>query len=232
MSLAMTRVLAILLMSGAFVCANGQQSAGLPAEINVNARYTVEGVEIFGTRESSMSKSLREDLHRLVGAKLNQEMLDDLAQRIRAELHVRSVYRRVLRGAAPDHVRVVFDVAHRKAEFEVSVPKFVYQNAQGFSGGVEGSLTAEHNTIALGLVSDGDELAERYTGITARYENAKLGTDRLRLRFQFASFHEQWNPTTLDAVSGPDNLYHARQQFAPTVVFAIAKPVTLSVGTD
>ena len=175
MTPAVTRVLAILLVSGAFVFARAQQAAILPEATNVNTRYTVEGVEISGTNESSFSRALREDLHRLVGAKLNPETLDDLARRIRAELHVRSVYRRVVKGAAPDHVRVVFDVAHRKAEFNVSIPKFVYHSAQGFSGGVEGSLTAEHNTVALGLVSDGDELAERYTGITARYENARLG---------------------------------------------------------
>jgi hypothetical protein len=220
----MTRALAILLVSGALLCA--QQ------ETNVNARYTVEGVEMTGTSEASISRSLREDMHRLVGAKLNPVMLDDLAKRIRDELHVRSVYRRVLRGAAPDHVRVVFDVAHRKAEFNAYIPKFVYQSAQGFSGGVEASLTAEHNTVAVGLVSDGDELAERYTGVTARYENAKLGTDRLRLRFQFASFQEQWNLGTRNASSSADSLYHARQQFAPTLAFAIAKPLTLSVGTD
>jgi outer membrane protein assembly factor BamA len=233
----MTRVLAILLVSGAFLCAQGQQQAAAPPEeINVNARYTVEGVEIAGTSESSISKSLREDLHRLVGAKLNPEMLDDLARRIRAELHVRSVYRRVVKGAAPDHVRVVFDVAHRKVEFEASVPKFVYHTAQGFSGGVEGSLTAAHNTVALGFVSDGDELAERYTGVQARYENGNLGTDRLHLRFQFASFHEDWNPSTVSAMNTADSqagsLYHARQQFAPTLVFTIAKPLTLSAGTD
>ena len=81
----MTRVLAILLVSGAFLCSHAQQQAGAPPEeINVNARYTVEGVDISGTKESSMSKSLREDLHGLVGAKLNPEMLDDLARRIRA----------------------------------------------------------------------------------------------------------------------------------------------------
>ena len=58
-----------------------------------------------------------------------------------------------------------------------------------------------------------------------------MGSDRLRLRFQFASFHEQWNPSTLRALSGPD-IYQARQQFTPTLAFAIAKPLTLSVGTD
>jgi outer membrane protein assembly factor BamA len=234
---AMTLGLAILLVSGAFLCAHGQQQAAvLPEEINVNARYTVEGIDISGTSESRMSKSLREDMHRLVGAKLNPEMLDDLARRIRDELHVSSVYRRVVRGAAPDHVRVLLYVAHRKTEFEAYVPKFVYQSAQGFSGRVEGSFTAEHNTVAVSLVSDGDELAERYTGITARFENGNLGTDRLRLRFQFASFQEDWNASTASAMNSADNqvgsLYRARQQFAPTLVFAIAKPLTLSAGTD
>jgi hypothetical protein len=33
-------------------------------------------------------------------------------------------------------------------------------------------------------------------------------------------------------MSATDSLYHTRQQFAPTLAFAIAKPLTLSVGTD
>src|SRR5579862_3717041 len=202
----MTRALAILLISGAFLCARGQQQAAvLPEETNVNARYTVEGIDISGTSESRMSKSLREDLHRLVGAKLNPETLDDLARRVRDELHVRSVHLSVVKGFEPDHVRILLYVAHRKAQFDAYVPKFVYQSSQGFSGRVEGSLTAEHSTVSVGLVSDGDELAERYTGITARFENGNLGTDRLRLRFQFASFQEDWNASTVNAMNAPNS---------------------------
>ena len=70
----MTRALAILLVNGALLCA--QQ------ETNVNARYTVEGVEMTGTSESRISKNLREDLPPLLGAKTNPAQLADLARHI------------------------------------------------------------------------------------------------------------------------------------------------------
>jgi hypothetical protein len=232
----MMRVFAGLLLSTVALLARTQQPQAAE-ELNVNARYTVEGVEVSGASESRFSKTLRDDLHRLVGAKLNPEIIDDLARRIRLELHVRSVYRRVVKGAAPENVRVVFEVAHRKAEFDVSVPRFVYQSGQGWSGGVEGSLHATQNTLALGLVSDGDELVERFTGFSARYENARLATDRVHFRFQFSSFHEQWNPSTVSALAqdptpSVPGIYRNRQQFEPSLSFAVAKPLTLSIGTD
>jgi outer membrane translocation and assembly module TamA len=95
----------------------------------------------------------------------------------------------------------------------------------------------------LGLVSDGDELVERYAGLAARYENTKLGTDRMRLRFQFENYHEQWNAHTQAdlppietaatfAAANTAGAYRTRQNFEPEVTFVLAKPLTLSVGTS
>jgi len=218
------------------------------AEINVNTRYTVESVSITGDGWSTdvvsdstekISAGLRRDILALVGEKMNPPVLDELAKRLRKELHARTVTHRVLRGASPEYVKVVFEVKLRPARFDVSVPKFLYNSKQGWSGTVEGTLSAKQNGLTFGLVSDGDELTERYAGLLTRYENTHLGTDQVHLRFQFESYHTQWNLSTLEHLepvhagqpADYSGIYRSRQNFEPVLTFVIAKPLTLSVGT-
>jgi outer membrane protein assembly factor BamA len=222
-----------LLISGASLWGGNQQPVLEPAEFNVNSRYTVESVELSREVESRISRSLRQDLQKLIGEKFNATALNALARRIRQELDVRTVTQKVLRGSAPDHVKVVLEVAHKRGEFDLSVPRFLYQSNEGWTAAVDGTVIVGNNRLTAGLVSDGDELAERYTGVRARYENRKLGADRVRLRFDFASYHEQWNRATLGAIGRNDTvggLYRARQIFEPVATFVLAKPLTLSVG--
>jgi hypothetical protein len=161
-----------------------------------------------------------------------------LGGKIRKELQARTVSHRVLRGASPEYVRVIFEVQIRPTHFDVSVPKFLYSSQQGWSGAIEGTATMRHQGFTLGLVSDGDQLTERYTGMVARYEDTNLGSDRIRFRFQFASYHELWNPETR-AAAAVDNaatenseLYRSRQSVQPVVTFVLAKPLSVSVGGD
>ncbi|MFN7997355.1 MAG: BamA/TamA family outer membrane protein [Bryobacteraceae bacterium] len=211
--------------------------AGSPEqEINVNTRYTVESVELSGD-QTEVSTGLSSELKRLVGEKLNPAALDDLGRRIRRELHVRSVTHRVLRGRIPEHVKVVFDVKGVPAKFEVAIPKFLYRTEGGVTGAVEGTATKGSQSVTLGAVSDGDELAERYTGLIARYEDKRVGNDRVRFRFQFESYHEQWNRSSTDVLSssaGDDvpGIYRTRMNFEPVATFVLARPLTLSVGTS
>jgi len=91
---------------------------------------------------------------------------------------------------------------------------------QGGSGAGEVGVTVLQNSFRFGLVSDGDSLDERYAGISARYENKHVGTDRVNLRFQFDSFHDQWNPSTLDALAAggskeTSNAYPHPAEFQP-----------------
>lgn len=202
--------------------------AGSPdQEANVNARYTVESVELSGD-QAAISTGLRSELKRMVGEKLNPAALDDLGRRIRRELRVREVTHRVLRGQTPEHVRVIFEVHSRPAKFEVSVPKLLYASQEGFTGAAEGTAIVGVHAFTVGLVSDGDELAERYSGILARYEDRHVGSDRVRLRFQFESYHEQWSPEARDS----SEIYRARQNFEPAAVFVLARPLTLTVGAS
>ena len=227
--------LGCLLWGGGLLFAGNQQS-----EFNVNSRYTIESIELSGEADTSLSRALRDEMARLVGESLNPSSLDQLGKRIRHELHVRSVTHRVLRGSQPQQVKVVFDVGGRPAKFEVSVPKFLFHSNEGWSGLVEGITTVGDSSFTFGLVSDGDELAERYTGLLARYENKKLATRRVRFRFQFESYHEQWNSASRNALdlqpAGTSaeipGFYRTRQNVEPVATFVLAKPLTLSVGTS
>jgi len=232
---AMKYSLISLLVSGLSLWGGNQQPLLEPTEFNVNSKYTVESIELSREIETRISHGLRQDIERLIGEKLNPAALNDLSRRIRSELHVRDVTQKVLRGNVPDHVKVVLDVAGRKNEWDLSVPKIVYHSTQGLSGAVEGTAILGSNRVTAGLVSDGDDLAERYTGIRARYENRRVGSDRVRFRFNFASYHEQWNSSTLSAL-GKDasvpGIYRTRQDFSPEATILLAKPLTLSFGAD
>jgi hypothetical protein len=226
----------------------GLLSAGTQdSEFNVNSRYTVETVLVSGDgwtadiasdhdRDGKLSSGLRKEIRSLIGEKLNPTVLDDLARRLRKEFHARTVEHRVLRGRSPDYVQVVFDVQLRPTRFDVSVPKFLYNAKQGWTGALEGTASIHHNGFTLGMVSDGDELAERYAGLVARYENTRLGSDRVRFRFQFESYHQQWNGNTrAEAAASPEvtsALYRSRQNLEPEITFALSKPLTLTVGTS
>ena len=143
---------------------------------------------------------------------------------------------RILRGKVPDSVQVVFDVQARPARFDVAIPKFLYQAGQGWSGAVEGSAILKHNSVTVGLVSDGDELAERYSGITARYQNTHWGPIRVQLGFEYGSYHEEWNSATVAALPpawpADSGLYRSRQFAEPEVTFQVSRPLSLTVGAS
>src|SRR5215510_14597894 len=103
------------LLCGGLLLAGTQES-----EINVNTRYTVEGVVVSGDgwttdvvsdRSEKLSSSLRCEILSLIGEKLNPTVLDDLAHRLRKEFHARAVTHRVQRGASPEYVKVVFEIS-------------------------------------------------------------------------------------------------------------------------
>jgi hypothetical protein len=233
------------LLFGGVLAAGTQDS-----EFNVNTRYTVEAVVVSGEgwvanfasvkdQDGKISASLGKEIAGLIGEKLNPGTLDDLARRLRKEFHARTVEHRVLRGKSPDYVQVMFEVKLQPTRFDVSVPKVFYNSQQNWTGEVDATITARQNGFTFGLVSDGDELAERYTGLVTRYENARLGSDHVRLRFQFESYHEQWDPNTLSQLPAPagagdttSGAYRTRQNFEPEVTFVLAKPLTVSVGTS
>lgn len=201
-------------------------------DMNVNARYTVESVEVSGQKNWHISDSLRAEVNKMIGSKLDYQALDRLADRIKKELRVPSVSVNVDKGKEPGHVVVDFEVPKSHEQpVELNVAKFLYDSKIGWSGEGAGSTTIKGNKFTFGMISDSDALIERYAGIKVKYERKHVGTDRLHFRFEFDSYHEQWNSTTLAASEGA-GLYRTRQDFVPEATIVIAAPLELDFGAS
>ena len=213
--------------------------AGSPhSDSNVNSRYIVESVAISGHEHQKLSSSLRNEMDRLIGEHMDPDLINNLGRRIRKELHVASVSHRLLRGDQPEHVKVVFDLKGHRQDLDATVPMLTYHAKEGWSAAAEVTSNIGSNSFTFGLVSNNDTLPERFAGVTARYENRKLGSDRVRLRFGFGSYHDQWNRNTETALLRQPSdskdvipgIYRTRQDFEPGVTIVLARPLTVTVG--
>jgi len=218
-------------------------SAQITPVVNVNSRYVVESIEVSGHDEFNLSRSLHEEIQNLVGEYFDQSALDNLTGRIKKELHAKSVSYRISRGDQPEQVKVNFEITRRSVELNVTVPKFLYHSKQGWTGVVEGVATSGSNSVTFRLLSDDDELVERETGILARYDRKRVGSDRVGLGFQFEGYHQGWSRSTLlaedqrldgapPAANDVLSAYRIRQNFQPIVTIQLAKPLTLQAGAS
>lgn len=205
-------------------------------EANANTRYIIEAVQVTGETGLKLGHSLEASFQQLIGSHFDPEQLDELARQMRKELHLKSVTPHLVRGSHPDTVRVDFEAHRRSIVFDVTLPKFLYHSKQGWSAEGNASTTiARSNVLTFGLVSDGDNLTERYAGSAAIYENTHVGTDRVHLSFEFDQLHEQWNRATLLALDGnpkDPQIYRERRNFQPTVTIVLAKPLLFQVGAS
>jgi hypothetical protein len=230
--------LALSPLASASPSATDQELFRAAAETNVNQRYTIESVSVGGVRfdDAKLPSHLRARIRQLIGAHCDAAVLDDLAADLRKELHLRTVSQRLLKGTVPDRVRVDFEVVRKT--IDISVPRFLFHSRQGVTGEVDASAHLGQNTFTVGAVSNGDNLVERFTGIVARYEDNKVVSDRIHFGVAFEDFHEQWNVQTRDALASESagtpglNLYRARTNVAPEFTFALARPLTVSVGAS
>ncbi len=205
-----------------------------PLDVNVNSRYLVEGIDIRGAGDRRVSDALNEDIQRRIGQRFSPDAIEDLARRLRKELRAHAVATKLLRGSQPERVKVVFEVALRRAEeSDLHLTKFVYHSRQAWSAKAFGDLDiGSHASLLVGVASDADELLERYAGLGAGFEATKIGSDRVRLRFLFESYHNQWNRATLDALEGSSvpGVYRTRNSFQPALTVLLADPLKLTVG--
>ena len=232
-------LLSSLVLGGAFLfpstsLGNQQPSARLIAEDNVNSRYTVESIELSEEAQPKLPPSLRQRVAAMIGSRFDPAQFDELAREIRKELHLRSVQPHVLRGSAPNTVRVFLETERRSVEFDVSVPKFLYHSSQGWTAQAQASTTiARSNVVRFGVLSDGDELTERFAGFDASYENLDLGTNRIRAALIVEGLHEQWMHATVRA-DGPAqlDLYRARRNLQPEIIFLVSHSTAITVGAS
>jgi hypothetical protein len=235
--------LALILVLAAFALL-GQSPT--PAEdsasdLNINSRYTIESINFIDQRDYKLSTSALEDIRRLIGAKVNSEALDRLAQRIRAELHAHEVTFKLTRGAEPEAVRVLINVDQAAGAVDASVPKLIYNSQLGFTGIGQVTTTLGSNALTFQVVRDSDTLIETLSGIQAKYDRLSLAGGRVRLGFEFDAYADQYNPSTLAAIasasrpsSEPSSLsagaYGSRLNYEPSATFVLAAPLTLTVG--
>lgn len=234
---AMKLVLIPLLAVAALFGQNGESADSGTGELNVNSRYTVESVDVTNTHHYRLSTAILDEMHRLIGARLNDDAVKRLASRIRGELRAHDVTFRLLRGGNPESVRVLFEVEKGQGDFDVSIPRFAFNSREGGSGAGEVTGRFGANTVSFAGLSDGDSLAERYSGIQAKYQRLSLGSGRVSLGFEFDAYHEQYNQNTLTAIqNGSDSsslgagAYRSRMNFEPSATFVLAKPLTLTIG--
>jgi len=212
------------------------------SENNVNQRYVIEsvsfaGVDLAELQDSRLPRNIRSRLAGLVGQRCDVVTLEALSTEIRQSLHFRAVTEHLSKGSLPDRVRVNFEIERHDLGFDVSLPKFLYDSRQGLTGELDASTHIKQNTLAFGIVSNGDDLIERFSGVTARFDSGgfgpAIGEGQTRLGITFEDYHEKWNPETVaEAVPAGFDLYRSRWNVAPELTFAVARPVTVSVGAS
>ncbi len=219
------------------------------AESNVNQQYLIESVSISGVevahfQDSKLSSSLRQRLFGLIGGPCDMATIGELASKLRSTLHLQDVREHLSRGSSPDRVRVDFQVVHKDYSFDLSVPRFLYDSNQGWTTELSASMHAHEHSLAVGLGSNGDDLMERFTGFSTRYEDSHLFSDRLHFSLGIEGYHDLWNPATRRAVadssvndsaslaSNPYALYRNRRNFAPALTFALSRALSVSVGAS
>ncbi len=225
-----------LLLSAAATLSAGQALLREAAETNVNQRYLIESVSVSGVEldrleSAKLPPTLRERLKSLVGQRCDMAAIEELSAQIRRQLHFRTVSERLLRGSAPDRIRVDFDGVRGEPGFSVSLPKFLYNSDLGWTGEVDATTNVKNNNFTFGVVSNGDDLIERFSGVTARFNSQALGSRRLHASVEFDDYHELWNPATEQAAEGSGlDLYRSRWSVAPQLTVAVAGPLAVSFG--
>ncbi|HTW63816.1 MAG TPA: BamA/TamA family outer membrane protein [Bryobacteraceae bacterium] len=216
----------------------------LASDWNVNSRYTIESINFADHRDYKLSASALDDIQRLIGAKVNTEALDRLAQRLRSDLRAHDVTFKIARGAAPEEVRVLIHVDGAAGVVDASVPKFVFNSQQGLSGVGEIRASSGPNELTFRMLRDSDTLIEKFSGIQARYDRFSLAGGRIRLGFEFDAYEDQYDPATLTAIdaSHPSSLgaslpaglgagaYGSRLNYEPSATFVLAVPLTFTTG--
>lgn len=205
-------------------------------DVNINARYTVESAEVAAPAKklARIPPSLQDEVRGLIGSRVDQGLLEDISRRLKRELRASSVAPRIVKGDQPDHVKVIFEPAWGVSiRAQSDDTRFVYHAKQGWSGRLNLYAESGKNTFGAGVVSDHNQLLERYAGWRAVYQRQELGTDRLRLGMEFETYHQQWNRATEEALRGQDAVpgtYRTRYNLQPVLTIVIAEPLTVSVG--
>jgi Omp85 superfamily domain len=207
---------------------------------NVNARYTVERVEIAGVDETKISQALRDDLQALVGKRLDPEEAERLDDRLEEELEGYEVTRRMSKGSQPGSITLVFEMKEiedlRWIPFAPSRSKIVYHSDQAWSGVLDIPIGGRSTRVTFPLVfGNDDDLVEEYSGYGFRIESRSLGTRRLGMSFEISYTRQMWQPATLSALEAHPEIpeaYRNRLKIEPQLTFAFSPHLRVSGGVS
>jgi hypothetical protein len=206
--------------------------AGDSPDENVNSKYTIEAIEVIpASAAKKVGTQIRSELDALIGKKFDQEAVDKISKRLANQVQ-RKVEHRIEKGAKPEHVKLVFE-APRVFEAGADVNKLAYHSKHGITGGLHSDFNAGGLNFGVGLQTDSDQLLERYAGYSLSVSR-RLG-ECVHVRFDFESFHQQWNATTLRRLDErPDlpGIYRERYHMSPSVSVALLESLTLTAGID
>lgn len=216
-----------------------QPETEIVSDLNINSRYTIESIHFVDHRDYKLSTSSREEIRRLVGAKMSTEALDRLTARIQRELRAHEVTFKLTRGALPDSVSVLIQVDHAGGSIDASIPALSYNSQLGFTGVGEIASTIGPNAFSFRMVRSTDNLIERYSGIQAGYERSLTSNGRIRIGFEFDGYGDGYDGATLAALQDESTLrssslgagaYGSRLNYEPSATFVLADPLTYTVG--
>ncbi|HSC28186.1 MAG TPA: BamA/TamA family outer membrane protein, partial [Vicinamibacterales bacterium] len=207
---------------------------------NINARYTVEHVEIRGIPEGDLATQLRAELQGLVGKRLDSDEARQFEERLRAALPDYDVRRRIVRGSRSGQICLLFVLSRAESArwlpFLPLKSKFVYHSDQGWGGVLDIPISTSNIRVTPIIALDnGDDLIEEYSGFGIRVETRKLGTERLGASLEWSTFDPSWQGETLTAldmnprVSGA---YDNRSTVTPLMTFALSPWLRVAGGVS
>src|SRR6185503_4500837 len=207
---------------------------------DVNAKYVVEDVRIYGVSESRITAEMRADQKALEGKPMDADLAERLQARLQASFEKYSVERRTSRGKQPGQIRLIFRLERKEESFWLRFEKtddnLVYHSDQGW--GAILPLTMSSNEFMVQphfAFSSANELVEEYSGGGVRFDTRKLGTDRLGLFFDWSTFEQTWRKETLAAIVGSTTLtalYRSRRTVTPLLKFAITPHLAVAGGVS
>ena len=207
---------------------------------NVNARYTIESAAVEGAPEPGVSQGLRDEIQSLVGTRVDSEALRTLTTRLRDELPGYDVRRRLSRGSERGQLRLVFSISPgedlRWLRFAPTPSKLLFHSEQGWSGLLDLQIgDRDWRVSPIFALDNRDDLVEEYSGVGARIETRKVGTDRLGAALEMSWFEQTWQDETLAALALQPRIpeaYRNRSTVAPSLAFAITRNLHVGGGVS
>ena len=200
---------------------------------NVNSKYTIEAIEVIpSSAAKKVGSQVQSELDALIGTKFDQDAVDKASRRLANQLN-RKVEHRIEKGIKPEHVKLVFD-APRVFEADADVNKLAYHSKHGITAGVRSDFDAGRVRISASVCKAIPISCWSATPVTASAFRVEL-VSAFAYGFDFETFHQQWNPTTLNALAErPDlpGIYRERYHMSPSISIALLESLTFSAGVD